>query len=867
MSNRDGLRCVNLPIMFKLTSCIVILSQLLVFGTLGRIQKAMDKKEYEKAYELIMKGYEKEPQNPGVPYYHTKLLFDISNRYYNLDSARITAEKSKNLYERATQELIDEMNEEGISIDSISHLHEKIRDRSFQIAIENLTIESAYSFQKKFPESVYEEILNYKVDSIKFRIARLANTEYDLQKFIATNPESAFISLADSMLDGLRYIKLSETGNLKGYYAFHDSYPNSRHNEKVEEFILTTSTGTHSISKYIDFIEIAKSSSLRKKAADVLFYLTDEENVGQHPNQDSIQKARLLSEVELYPVMQNGLFGFYNKQGLSKIDHLYAGIFEDYKCELTNDSWVFVRGENGGIILTKDGKKILNEVDNYRHVSKDLALIERDDLWYLFHKSGFKILNTPVEDAETIGNKWIKVKSGNRWGLFTYMGLQVAEIIYDNISKMESFWVFEKNQLIALYTESLILEEIEERGISLEFKFDDIELVDKNTLIGFRDNRECLLDSTLNFLIPWGRYEIYPESSGWYLRSSEGYRLYDYSEEDLMDRHYSYLESNDGWLTLKTENDWMLLPRSGSMLPSREYDSVKLVNEVAAIVITDEKQTLLYSSGGKISLSNECIQTFPTKNGLLSLSDGKNMTILNSQGEKIISGKFQRATFLNDSLIRVQVRDNQGLIHVNGEWVLNPVFDSIDEKNGLMLTLIDGKIGCYDPIKDELMTTEYEARVEKIKDYYLAKKDGAFGVVDHLKNEIISFNYDEIMLWNDTSYLVKNEGQFSIINESEEIIYGPIEGLKHVLSNDMHSIYRFIEGGKYGLFSNQYDKLLAAEFTDIFNIGSDQSPLIFADQHLDKAGFHVVSYVDEMGKLILSKAYTLEEFEDILCDE
>ncbi len=43
--------------------------------------------------------------------------------------------------------------------------------------------------------------------------------------------------------------------------------------------------------------------------------------------------------------------------------------------------------------------------------------------------------------------------------------------------------------------------------------------------------------------------------------------------------------------------------------------------------------------------------------------------------------------------------------------------------------------------------------------------------------------------------------------------------------------------------------------------------MIFADQHLDKAGFHVVSYVNEIGKLILSKAYTLEEFEDILCDK
>ena len=54
------------------------------------------------------------------------------------------------------------------------------------------------------------------------------------------------------------------------------------------------------------------------------------------------------------------------------------------------------------------------------------------------------------------------------------------------------FGVFDKDDKYAVYTEELILSEIEERGVTLEFKFEDIELVDQNTLIGFKGERECL---------------------------------------------------------------------------------------------------------------------------------------------------------------------------------------------------------------------------------------------------------------------------------------------------------------------------------------------------------------------------------------
>ncbi|MEQ9466078.1 MAG: WG repeat-containing protein [Ekhidna sp.] len=845
--------------------CFLIFPQLLVFGTLDRIQKAMEKKEYDKAHELILKGLEKEPDNPGISYYKALLFFDQSFTGYSIDTARTAIKKAKKDFDNANAELKQEVKDDGITPEMIEVLYDKIRDLAFQNTLTDLSPSGISDFQSKFPNSIYEDILTYKLDSMEFQSARAVNAQSALQTFIETHPTSVFKPRADSLLDNLRVEDLEKTGSLKDYYNFLDQYPFTKHRKKLERYILRVSTASHDADAYRAFVQFASNQALKKQAADILFYLDDQQDFVFHPLRDSLREVIEISKTALFPVIERGRYGFHDQSGQLQIDYQYTEIQEDIKCHLSDDSWVYGKGE-AGKILRKDGKLLFQNVEDYRSISRDVGLIKKTGFWYLFHKSGFKILSKPAEDAEVISGKWIKVKQGGKWGLVSFTGLTIAESIYDDIFREGTFWVFEKNGLLAVYTERLILQEIEERGLSLEFKFDDIELVNSNALIGFRDGRECLLDSTLSFLIPWGNHEVYPEESGWYLKSDSGYRLYNEAEEDVMDRHYPYLESNAGWLALKIETDWMLIPRKKGLLPSRGYDSIKLVNDYAAILLKENKKKLLFSSGLELELTDQLVATFPGRKEYTTLSSASETTIYNSDGEPVVSGKFESTMFFNDSLIRVQTRGKQGLIKTNGDWVLNPVFDAIDEKDGLILTLINGKIGCYDPVINQLIRTEYEARIERIGKYYLAKKDGKYGVIDFAKSEIISFDYEEISQWNDTSYLVKQDGEYLIINGKEESVFEQMESVKLLVQNDRHKMYQYIKDGRYGLMSSEYGQLLGPEFTDVFNIGSRQDPLFFADQHLDKAGFHVVSYINQVGELILSKAYTREEFDRILCD-
>lgn len=844
---------------------IFLFSPVLFFGTLDRIQKAMGKKEYDKAYELLHKGFEKSPENSGFHYYYAKLFFDSAYAKYDVDTARISIENAKNTFENASEEVKKELISEGITQEKIASLYQAIQDQIFQNINHNLSVNSAKRFLRVYPNSPYEELLIFRIDSMDFRQARLVNTQQALLKFTEDHPTSSFRIQAEEMLDFMRVEELERSGNLTEYYNFLRQYPNTKHRARLESYILKVSTASHDAHKYHEFISYAETPFLKKRATDVLYYSTGRDH--SHSLSDSLQSALELSPLALFPVISNDKFGFYDQFGKERIVARYAKIPNDYLCLLNEDDWVFIP-DSIGFILNKNGELILNNIEDYRSVERDVALVKRSGGWFLYHKSGFQILEKPIADAEVLYNKWIRIKRGNKWGLISYMGLEIAETVYDNIDKIGDFWVFERNGLLAVYTEQLILNEVEEKGLSLEFKFDDIELVNDTMLIGFRKDRECLLDATLNFLIPWGVYEIYPEKSGWYLKSSKGYRLYNDAEADIMDQHYPYLESNNGWLAIQTNDDWMLLPRA-SGTSSRNYDSIKLLNDYAALLLKEGQKTIRFSSGREEVIKQQSIKTFPNKPAFLSVSDKYYNTKLYDQyGVPAIEGKFEELFFLNDTLVRVQVRGRQGVMNTNGDWVLNPLFNGIDEKEGLLVTLLKGKIGCFDPAVNKLIPAKYEARIERIGSNYRAKKNAKYGIIDAGNSQVISFAYDEIDQWNDSLYLVKEGDYFKIIDSEEKVLSEPMEKMKMVWENpeEQHKIYRFVREGKYGLVSTQSGELLDAEFTDIFNIGSADTPLFFADQHLDKAGFHVVSYIDQLGKLIHSRAYTASAFEQMLCD-
>ncbi|MEP1096650.1 MAG: WG repeat-containing protein [Cyclobacteriaceae bacterium] len=836
-------------------------------GNLDRIRRAFEKLEYEKAYELILKAYEKDPENAGTIYYAALIHATDSFDGFDLDTARILIKTASQSFGDTDKDVTEELAEDGVTLEKLAALSDSIRDRIYVGTLKNLSVKGAERFMELYPNSPYQSRLIFQRDSIVFDQVRRNDLLGVYEDFLVKYSTTEFREIATDRIDELRYQVLTHSGTLADYYQFLQKYPGTKFRDIIESFIFRISTLDHRPQSYVDFMEFAEGEKLKNRAADILYYLQREVSFSfDHPQLDSIREIENAKNLKFIPAMEGGKFGFHRSTGELQIPYTYDDVGYEYKCDLVDDDWLFVSSQNTNQIVNKNGILVIDKVERYTDLAFGAAIVEDSSGSYLYHKSGFKILRTPIGDAEVLSGRWIRVLKNDKWALVSYSGELITDFDFSDIRIEGSFWVFEKNGLMAVYTEELIEKELRENGLDLEFKFDDLELVSEKILIGFRGNRECMLDDQLKFLVPWGVYEINPDESRWYLKTSAGYRLYDHSEQDIMNQVHPYLETNFGWLALKTEADWILLPKDEVVEPSRGYDSLKLLNDFCALAKTGEDQKLLFTNGTEINLLGKTVQSFFNKPSHLLVADQESRSVIDSQGTVLLRGKFDEITFFNDTLLKVKLGGKNGLMKLDSTYVIDMEYDAIDEDDGLILCLKDGMIGGVDLDSGTVISPNYEARIERLGRNYLVKMRGKFGVIDSEEDPILSFSYDEIRFWNDTSFLVKKENFWIFLNHAEEVVEEPIEFLTEITSIEGETIWKYVKDGKYGLVSNLNGFLLTPEFTDIYNIGSDEEPVFFADQHLAKAEFHVVSYIDRYGELLLSKAYTKEEFDKILCD-
>ncbi len=852
-----------------LTLLVLVFLGFAPIGNLDRIRRAFEKLEFDKAYELIVKAYEKDPENAGPVYYSALLHSTNSYDGYNLDTARVIIEDAQSIFESSENEIVEDLAEDGVTLTVINELSDNIRDRIYAEVDAQISIESAENFMKVYPDSPFNDRLIFRRDSIVFDQVRKNDALGVYERFLETYSTQEFREIAIQRIDELRFQVLTHSGSLSDYYEFLEKYPTTKFRTEIEAYVLKNSTVDHKESSYKEFITFAQSDELKKKAADILYYVNPEDPYfASHPRRDSITTIYKTGSLKLITAMEDGKFGFHTRAGMLQIPYSFEDVGYNHKCGLTEDDWLVVNNGTENLVINKTGKVVIEALDEYQNLTFGASLVETNEETFLYHKSGFKILETPVEEASVLAGRWIRVKKNGKWALVSFSGSLITDFVFSDIRLEGKFWVFERDQLLAVYTEDHIERDLHEEGLDLEFKFEDLELIAEDMLIGFRDNRECMLDDQLNFLVPWGVYEINPDDSGWYLKTSAGYRLYNHSERDIMNQVHPYLETNAGWLALKTTTDWMLISRSQEVEPTRGYDSLKLLNDFCALSVSGDERKLVFSNAEERSVKDgEEVKSFFNQPNYLLIEGEEFKWVVDSIGVEKVKGTFDEVTFFNDSLLKVKSKGKNGLMKLDGTFVLDLEYDAIDEENDLVLSLKDGLIGCLDLESGTTVSPNYQARIERIGSNYLVKQRGKFGLIDAMEDSILSFSYDEIMFWNDTSFLVRNEAEWNFVNYEEEAIDDPVEFMSEVVSFEDETIMKYVRGGKYGLLSNKNGFILSPEFTDIFNVGSDEEPIFFADQHLDKAGFHVVSYLNRDGELLLSKAYKREEFDKILCDD
>lgn len=839
---------------------IALCSLELSAGDLRRIQRKYENQDWEKTEELILKSIEDQPINPGAKYYYSKLFLEATFNRTSLDSARIYIFAALEDFTKSLEDVLEEMTKEEVFQSDLQTLFDTIEALCYERATELNTIQDWNLFLIQFPEfDQIQDAIDAR-DALVYADLKSNLTIGSTKEFLETYPSSIFTERAKNKLDSMLVLKHRQSDSVDDLEKFIREHPNSEYRNEALEHLLPLKTLSGKITDFISFIRAYPRTKTGRKAIGLAFHLDAESGFSSqslyldyHPNSDSLREEIQNRDAFFFPVFEK-TFQLVAPSGRSVETNL-TELDQSLICDGINSDILTGSDQNGPKIINLNGRTIF-EATLIKDLGAGFLLIKEGRKISLAHKSGIKVVEG-IDDASLLNNSFLKVKKG-KWGLYSLLGLKLSDHRFDEIFLEGNFWFFEKNGLYAI-TQQRALSNSYPEGPFLEFKFDDYELITDDKLIGFRDDRECMIKSDGEFIVPWGIHQIFPSETREYVKNENGYAFFDNPER------FEYVEANAGFTMRKISDDqWSLFGNKENwMLPLR--DSIKLINNHCTL-LTGEKRNLIFTNQNQIELEeDQQVLTLSPQQPYILLKS-KVSTILDQHGTRVFSGNFDQIKLLTDSLFSVSFRNKYGVISISGDQILPTEYDYIGIHKHLITTLKKNRIGAYDLRSNILINPEYESKIEAFGPYYQTSSSGKFGLIDSDEDVILPFEFDELRYWTDSLVWGKQEDHFKLINLNSLEPEMKVTLLTSFPSTTGETV-KFYDTRGFGLRNNELGLILEPTFSEIRILGTPGKGVLIGEQALPQAGYRILSYFDFRGNRIYSQAYRSEDYERLFCDE
>ena len=233
-----------------------------------------------------------------------------------------------------------------------------------------------------------------------------------------------------------------------------------------------------------------------------------------------------------------------------------------------------------------------------------------------------------------------------------------------------------------------------------------------------------------------------------------------------------------------------------------EYDATFWHKSDLGLVIKDNKYGFI-NTKGKIIIALDYEDAFPFFNGYASVKKNGKWNYINEKGKLLFKDYIicdyrpiidNKAVFMKDSIkvekTKIIMSENgsrtfveflnniekiqfkEGLIGINGEIIIDPIYDEISGyfQDGFMRVRNDGKTGIIDEKGKLIIPVEYDDISDLKNGLLLAQKENQWGMIDLQNQIIIPFDYDKIRYFNNDLALVNKKNKIGYINIKNEMV-------------------------------------------------------------------------------------------------
>jgi len=842
--------------------------------------KALEKKEFEKVEELLLKSLEKDSINPGSKYVFSRLYTSADFARYNIDSAHFFIIAAQSEFAKLETKDRENLIKDDVTEMHLSTQHALVDSLAYATSVNKKTLDGYNHFVLNYPNaSQYPEAVKAR-NGIAFKLAADQGTWQAYKSFMDTYPASMEIDQATKEYNRLIFEEKTKSGDKGDIEAFLEEHPETPYRQKLEEKVFKDLTTFGEYSGFLDFIKKYDNPTLKKKAIDMLHYLDAnafEEVLRGNVEElyrDSIQALKEVNEVVLIPYLAEDKYGFADLQGDMVIDYLFDKISSQYYCGAIKDDVLDVTLDKSHLLVNRKLDTIyIGKFDKVVHLGLGVLRLHKDGNVGALHKTGFQILPPRFQEITKLNENLLKTKKSGKVGVTSIFGKEVLAPKYDNIYITGRYLIVELEGRVSINLLSKFIAEGKKNDPFVpEFEYEDFETIGKH-VIGFDGDNEVLLDSLLNEVVPLAQQRINTKSDIWVVKQSDGYRLFDQKEGKLQEEVYSDVVQNDLWIAMVGNKKWSVYSKPLGDVPIVGLDSVKLLGEDIAMVFRGENGTAIFPNKKVVEFSkNEKLRSIGSgKNTnvhfLVISRNGKN--ILYRDGERVIESVYEIG-FISDEVFSAKSKGEYGAMDTEARLIMRIRYDAIGEaENGIAPVLYNGRFGAYNFNNRVLISLKFDEKLKPYNDQLLITKSRGKKGLYNIENEnIVDNEYDEILYWTDSIAMVKSTGEWALYDiYGNKPLFSGMSDFEYISQNKEDVVIKYRTKTGMGVYSMQRGELFEPTFNDIINLGTEQIPFYFCEKSIREAGYYVAVYKNSTGDTVRTQAYREEEYQKIVCEE
>ncbi len=154
--------------------------------------------------------------------------------------------------------------------------------------------------------------------------------------------------------------------------------------------------------------------------------------------------------------------------------------------------------------------------------------------------------------------------------------------------------------------------------------------------------------------------------------------------------------------------------------------------------------------------------------------EGKRL-VIDPTGNNVLDQGYSRLEFVYETeLLRYYLDFKYGLININEELLLEPIYDKIGLfQEDVTLVELNNKYGFINKLGEVVIPLEYDETHDFNNGLALVKKDGLYGYIDYDNNLVINFLYESAFSFDEYDRAVvydNGNNMYKLINSNNEVI-------------------------------------------------------------------------------------------------